>query len=205
MTKRILTLEEIAFLKEALNSDYKFVSIRLREGEYQHILAKAIASFQLALHFPNVKELIKELYGENKTNDVQFIRKIQTILKKMEKSNVVRILKKKKPWELQRYALLSFKFQDIDKNFVVLATDGEVKKAQKLLEFALSQQEKTTARLNNDRIKIYLLSVAVIVLYMIVLWELMQLSVNPIVFILAFLMAVMCSLKIGELLSRSRV
>jgi hypothetical protein len=97
----VLTQTEIQFLQEALNSNYKAVNIRLRKGEYQYDLAKVIASFQLELYFPNVKEIIGKLFGEEKMNDTQFVRKIQTILKKMEKINVVRILPKKKPWELQ--------------------------------------------------------------------------------------------------------
>jgi hypothetical protein len=101
----MLTPSEIQFLQEALSAEYKISSIRLRDGEHQHSLAKAIASFQLELCFPDVKDIIKRLYGEEKTADVQLVRKIQTILKKMEKSNIVKILPKKKPWELQKYAL----------------------------------------------------------------------------------------------------
>jgi len=109
LSQRGLTPSETRFLQEILSANYKICSIRLREGEYQYGLAKAIASFQLELYFPDVKDVIKRLYGEEKTNDIEFIRKIQTILKKMEKNNVVRIFPKKKPWELQRYALSSFK------------------------------------------------------------------------------------------------
>jgi len=85
-------------------------------------MAEGIASFQLELRFPDVKDIIERLYSEEKTDDPQFVRKIQTILKKMEKNDVVRILPKKKPWELQRYALSSFKFIDVDKKPVVLGT-----------------------------------------------------------------------------------
>jgi hypothetical protein len=94
-------LREIKFLEEAASADIVSINIRLREGEYQYNLVKAIASFQLDLMFPDVKDLIGRLYGEGKALDLQFVRKIQTILKKMEKSGIVRILPKKNPWQLQ--------------------------------------------------------------------------------------------------------
>lgn len=108
--------KDIECLKEALDCEAKAVNIRLREGEYQFSLAKAIASFELELAFPDVKDLVKKLFGDKNAEDLQFISKIQTILKKMEKSGVIKILPKDKPWERQRYALSSFKFQDVDKN-----------------------------------------------------------------------------------------
>jgi len=175
----------------------------LREGEYQFSLAKAIASFQLELHFPDVKDIIKGLYGEAKTDDVQFIRKIQTILKKMEKSDIVSILPKKKPWELQRYALSSFKFQDIDKNLVVLATDLQIRQTQDLLNFLLSQQEAPTAKfISSIKAKISILVFMVIASYMVILWNLIQPNINPIIFVPAFSIAVVCSLMLGRLLSQ---
>jgi len=81
-----LVKDQIEYLEQSLGSDAKSVNIRLRQGEYQFDLAKEIASFELQLHFPDVKDLTKKLYGEAKTGDIQFIRKIQTILKKMEKA-----------------------------------------------------------------------------------------------------------------------
>jgi len=65
---------EAQLLEESITSDYKTTNIRLQQGGYQYELAKAIASFQLEQHFPDVKDLIKKLYGEEKTNDPQFIR-----------------------------------------------------------------------------------------------------------------------------------
>ena len=85
-----LTQSEIQFLQEALSSDFRMSNIRLREGEHQYSLAKAIAAFQLELYFPDVKDIIRKLYGEQQTSDVQLVRKVQTILKKMEKSNIVK-------------------------------------------------------------------------------------------------------------------
>ena len=202
MSQRRLTPSEIRLLQEALSADYKIGNIRLREGEYQHSLAKAIASFQLEPHFPDVKDIIKRLYGEEKTNDVQFIRKIQTILKKMEKSNVIRILPKKKPWELQRYGLLSFKLQDSEKNLVILATDQQIKQAQNMLYSILSQQETSTAKLDNIKVKICILAFMVVASYMAIVWAFTQPIINPIIFVLAFSVAVACSLMLGKTLSR---
>jgi len=160
------------FLQEALSADYRTSNIRLREGEYQYTLAKAIASFQLGLRFPDVKDIIKGLYGEEKVSDIQFIRKIQTILKKMEKSNIVQILPKKKPWDLQRYALTSFKFQDVDKNLVTFATDYQIKQAQDILRSISNQREAPTVKLN--KIRIYMLVLIVAAFYTTSVWALMQ-------------------------------
>jgi len=200
--QRRLTPSETRFLQEVLSADYKIGNIRLREGEYQFSLAKAIASFQLELYFPDVKDIIERLYGEEKINDIQFIRKIQTILKKMEKSNVVKIVPKKKPWELQRYALSSFKFQDSDKNLVILATDQQIKRTQNLLHSILSQQETPTAKLSNIKIKTCILVFIVVASYTAILWDLTQPTINPIIFVPAFSIAIACSLMLGKILSQ---
>jgi hypothetical protein len=189
-------------LQETLSADCKISNIRLREGEYQYGLAKTIASFQIEIYFPDVKDIIKRLHGEEKANDIQFIRKIQTILKKMEKSNIVKILPKKKPWELQRYALSSFRFQDVDKNLVILATDEEIKQAENMLQSILSQQKAPTAKLVNIKIKIYILVLIVLASYTAILWDLMQPIINSIVFVLALSVAVACSLMLGKVLSQ---
>lgn len=202
MSEHRLTPREILFLQQVVSADHKIVNIRLREGEYQCNLAKAIASFQLELCFPDVKDITKRLYGEEKANDTQFIRKIQTILKKMEKSNVVRILKKKKPWELQRYALSSFKFQDVDNNLVILATDQQIKQMQNLLHAILSQQEKPTAKLSNIKTKISILVSMIVASYTAILWDLVQPTINPIIFVPALSVAVVCSLTLGKILSQ---
>lgn len=202
MSEHRLTPREILFLQQVVSADHKIVNIRLREGEYQCNLAKAIASSQLELCFPDVKDITKRLYGEEKANDTQFIRKIQTILKKMEKSNVVRILKKKKPWELQRYALSSFKFQDVDNNLVILATDQQIKQMQNLLHSILSQQEKPTAKLSNIKAKISILVSMIVASYTAILWDLIQPIINPIIFVPALSVAVVCSLTLGKILSQ---
>jgi hypothetical protein len=191
---------EIKVLQKALKADYKNCKIRLREGEYQYVLAEAIASFQLELLFPDVKNIIERLYGEEKTDDVQFIRKIQTILKKMEKSNVVKILPKKKPWELQRYALSGFKFQDVDKNLVAFATDQQMEKMQNLLQSVSSQQ--TVAGLSNIKIKVCILVFFVVTSYMVVLWDLTQPTITPTISIPALFVAVAFSLILGKTLSQ---
>ena len=200
MAQGRLTLTEMRFLQEALSADYKTGNIRLREGEYQYSLAKTIASFQLELYFPNVKDIIKRLYGEEKARDIQSIRKIQTILKKMEKSDIVRILPKKKPWDLQRYALPSFKFQDVDKNLVILVTDDQIKQAQDALRSISIRLETPTV--TSNRIKICVLILIVAISYVTGVWALMQFIINPIIFILAFSVAVACSLMLGKVLSQ---
>ena len=201
MSQHRLTPTEIRFLQEVLSADYTTVNIRLREGEYQYNLAEAIVSFQLELCFPDVKDIARRLYGEERASDTKFIRKIQTILKKMQKSNVVRIMKKEKPWELQRYALSSFKFQDVDKNLIVLATDQQTKQMQSLLHSLLNQQERPGAT-SNLKSKIFVLVFVVVASYAAILWDLMQLALNPIIFVSAFSIAVACSLMLGKILSQ---
>jgi len=198
-----LTSSEIRFLKDSLNADYKTVNIRLREGEYQYSLAKVIATFQLELYFPDVKDIIKRLYGEEKVANIQFIRKVQTILKKMEKSNLLQILPKKRPWDLQRYALSSFKFQDADKNLIVFATESEIKQTQNRLQSKLFTQEKPIAKIFNVKVKIFSLCILLVLSYLTILWNLMQSVINPVIFILAFSLAVFCSLFLGKVLSQA--
>jgi hypothetical protein len=201
LSQRKLTLNETKLLQEVLSADYKDGNIRLREGEYQYSLAKTIASFHLELHFPDVKEIIKRVYGEEKTNDIQFIRMIQTILKKMEKSNVVKILPKKNPWDLQRYMLSSFKFRDSEKTLVEFATDEQIRQAQNLLRSIINQQEKIPPKLINTKAKISLLLLTIIVSYTTILWDLTQSTINPIIFIPALSIAVACAIMLGKGLS----
>ena len=204
MSQDELKPSEARLLEESINSDYKTANIRLQQGEYQYELAKGIASFQLEQHFPDVKDLIKKLYGEEKTDDPQFIRKIQTILKKMDKSNVVRILPKKKPWELQRYALSSFKFIDGDKNLVILATPQQIEQKQNLLHSALSPQNMPTAKPSYIKTKILITAFIMVISYTGVLWSLLQPIINPIIFVPAFYTAVACSLMLGKLRAHSQ-
>jgi hypothetical protein len=196
-----LTSSEVRFLRDALSADVKVGNIRLREGEYQYDLAKAIASFQLEIYFPDVKDIIKRLYGEEKTNDVQFVRKVQTILKKMEKSSIVRILPKKTPWELQKYVLSSFKFQDSDKNLIVLGTDQEIKQAENLLQSLVNQQKIPRTMSGNFVARILILSFLIGGSYVVILWTLLQLVINPLILIPAFFIAVLCSILLGKALS----
>lgn len=194
---------EAQLLQESINSNTKTVNIRLRQGEYQYDLAKQIASFQLELKFPNVKELTRKLYGEQETNEARFIRKIQTVLKKMEKSDIVRILPKDKPWELQRYALSSFKFQDVDKNLIVLATQQQIEQAQNLLISLLPKSKNIpAAKSNYIKAKILTLALLVVISYTAVLWSLLQPIINSIIFASAFCIAVISSLILGKLLSQ---
>ncbi|HUW48174.1 MAG TPA: hypothetical protein VMW36_05490 [Patescibacteria group bacterium] len=197
MPQRRLLLREIKFLEEAASADIVSINIRLREGEYQYNLVKAIASFQLDLMFPDVKDLIGRLYGQEKALDLQFVRKIQTILKKMEKSGIVRILPKKNPWQLQRYALSSFRFQDSDKNLIVLATDQQMKQAQDGLRSALTEQD-TGGR---SYLRTLTLTLILVVSYAVAVWALVQPNLSPIVFVPGLSVSVICSLLLGKVLA----
>lgn len=196
-----LASREIQSLQEALSADYRNVNIRLREGEYQFVLANTIATFQLELNFPNVKELIERLYGKEKLESIEFRRKIQTVLKKMEKSNITIILPKKKPWELQRYGLSSFKFKDVNNNQVIFATDQQIREMQYLLH-SMSNRGTSTAKLGNITKKFCILVFILVVSYTTVFWDLMQPTINPIIFVSAFSIAVACSIMLGKTLSQ---
>jgi len=148
-----------------------------------------------------VKDIITIEYGEEKSNDTQFVRKVQTILKKMEKSDIIRILPKKKPWELQSYMLSSFRFRDSGKDLVVLATDQEMKQTQDLLR-SMPNQAGPVAEPRSYRVRVFILLVLTIASYVTVLWGLMQSVVNPFIFIPAFSIAVACSILLGRVLSR---
>ena len=194
---------ESRLLEESMRSDYKDVGIRLRKGNYQYDLAEGIASFQLELRFPDVKDIIERLYSKEKTDDQQFVRKIQTILKKMENNNVVKILPKKKPWELQRYAISSFKFIDVDKKPIVLATPEQIDLARNLLNPRPSSQMMTLPK-SNLKINLLLCTSIMATAYIAVLWSLLQPIINPIVFVPAFYIAVVSSLILGKLYANYR-
>lgn len=198
MAERKLTPGELKFLREAMNAGYKDASVRLREGEYQYSLVKTIASFALEAFFPDVKDIVKRLYGEGKVNDLQFIRKIQTVLKKMEKNGIVRILPKNKPWELQRYSLSSFKFRDSDKNLVSLVTDQEIGQTQHLLSSLLNQKEVS----KTNYVILGALGFIVAASYVAVLWSLLRPVIDPIIFASALTISVVSSLMVGKKLSK---
>jgi hypothetical protein len=117
----------------------------------------------------------------------------------MEKSNIVRILPKKKPWDLQRYALTSFKFQDADKNLVTFATDDQINQAKDMLHSTSTQQGVPIVK--PHKMKIFALLLMVIAFYATSVWALVQYIVNPLIFILAFSVAVACSVMLGKVLS----
>jgi hypothetical protein len=193
-----LSQDDARFLQDVLKADYATASIRLRVGEQQYGLAEAIASFMFELHFPDVKDIIKRLHGEQKVNDLQFVRKIQTVLKKMEKSGIVRILPKSKPWELQRYALSSFKFLDSDKNSVSFATEEQVEHTQNLLQSPSNQQEQPRM----DYARLFILVLVAGASYASILWSLLQPVIVPAVFVPALSVSVVCSLILGKALSK---
>lgn len=204
MSEHRLTPSEIQFLQEAMSADYKMSNVRLREGEHQYDLAKTIVSFQLELYFPDVKDIVRRLYGEERTSDVQLVRKVQTILKKMEKSNTVKILPKKKPWELQKYALSSFKFQDAEKNSVIFATEEQVKQAKHLLDLMLGQDETSKVRSSSAKSGVYAFILVLVVgaSYITSVWGIMQPIISPVIFVAAFSVAVGGSVMLGKMLSK---
>lgn len=197
MEQHRLSLEDAGFLQEVLKADSASVSIRLRVGEHQYGLARVIASFMLELQFPDVKDIIRRLYGENMANDLQFIRKIQTVLKKMEKSGIVRILPKTKPWELQRYALSSFEFVDSDRNSVSFASETQIKQTQDMLRSLSNQQQ--TSKMNYVRLSI--LMVIATASYALALWSLVQSVIVPSVFVSSLCVCVVSALMLGKALS----
>lgn len=198
MAERRLTPSELRFLRDAMNAGYKDANVRLREGEYQYSLVKTIAKFALEAFFPDVKDIVKRLYGEEKVNDIQFIRKIQTVLKKMEKNGIVRILPKNKPWELQRYSLSSFKFRDSDKNLVSLVTDQEIEQTQHLLSSLLNQEEVS----KTNYVRLGALGFIAVASYVAVLWSLVRPVIDPIIFASALTISVVSSLMVGKKLSK---
>jgi hypothetical protein len=191
----------LEYLEEALNSQTKTVNIRLREGEHQFSLARAIASSELELHFPDVKELVRKLYGEKRIENQQFLNMIQTILKKMEKSGVIKILPKEKPWELQRYALLSFRFEDVEKSKVILATEDEIKQTKRLLHSRTSGV--VTAQQSRSKILPSVLLISLVVVsFALIVWALIQSPVSLPLFVSAFCLAAVSSTILGILVSR---
>jgi len=202
MSQHKFTVNDITSLREALTSDLKKANVRLREGEYQFTLTKAIGELQLGLTFPDVKDIIRKISGDKETEDVQVVRKIQTILKKMERSNVVKILPKKKPWELQRYMLLSFKFQDADNNTVILATEQQIKQSQETLQSVIKQQGASLNARNTNAVKIVALATALLASYGAVLWSLSLSAISSSVFIPAFCAATVAAIALGKILGR---
>jgi hypothetical protein len=205
MSQSELTTSEARFLQETLRADHKIGAIRLREGEYQYDLAKTIASFQLELRFPNVRDVITRRYGEERANDLPFVRKIQTILKKMEKSNIVLILPKKKPWELQKYVLSSFRFLDADNKLVVFATPEEIQQSENLLHSTSKRQKTATSKLKDVRIKAFVFASGAIMLYVASAWAVIEPTAGPIVFLIAFSLSVLSTLLLGRVLSQRQL
>jgi hypothetical protein len=197
LSQRRLLPREVKFLEEASTAELVSSNIRLREGEYQYNLVKAIASFQLDLTFPDVKDVILRLYGEEKALDLQFVRKIQTILKKMEKSNIVKIIPKKNPWQLQRYALSSFRFQDSDKNTVILATEQQIKQMQENLHSLTTHQEEG----GRKSLRTLTLALMLGASFSVAVWSLTQPIINTWVFVPSLSLSVACSLFLGKILA----
>jgi len=128
-------------------------------------------------------------------------------LKKMEKSGVIKILPKDKPWERQRYALSSFKFQDVEKNQIVLATKPEIDKALNLIN---TQPEPIRASRSASEPRKYRMTSSILLLTLVIaasltiaIWTLAQTTINLIVFGSLFCVSVVCSILLGIFISRS--
>ncbi len=201
MPQRSLLPTEIQILQRSYKAEETNVDLRLREGEYHYSLAKAIATFQLELDFPDVKDIVRRLYGEEKTTDLLFIRKIQTILKKMEKMSIVEILHKREPWELQRYSIRSFRFLDSNKNSVSFASDQQIKEAVNMLHHIASRQKAK----KRHYAKIGVLMFTTASSYIALSWSLMDRIINPIISISALTVSVVCSLVLGSVLSQDKL
>jgi hypothetical protein len=156
----------------------------------------------LELHFPDVRDIIKRLYGEGRAGDIQFVRKTQTILKKMVKSNVAVILPKRRPWELQRYALSSFRFQDADRNLVILATEQEIRQSENSLRSISSRNEVTQVKLGGMSISALSLMITIAMLYGVSVWALVQSVISLFIFLPTFSCAIACSIVLGRVLSQ---
>jgi hypothetical protein len=204
LSKSAPNTAEVHELTKALESVVKPVNIRLREGEYQFSLAKAIASFEFELRFPDAKDLAKKLYGEKSIEDQQFLNKIQTILKKMEKSGVIKILPKEKPWELQRYALTSFKFLDVEKNSVSFATKDEIKKTRQTINSRPESEHATIQRPKNMNLQLSLLIAMIVVSLSLTIWTVTQSPINLAIFVAAFFLAAVSSTILGVLIAKKQ-
>ncbi|MGC8939067.1 MAG: hypothetical protein ACP5KU_01005 [Candidatus Bathyarchaeia archaeon] len=198
MSEKMLTPSEAKVLQETCDADLKLVNVRLREGEYQHDLAKTIASFLLEHQFPNVKDIIDRRYGSEKVKDIRFVRKIQTILKKMEKGGIIQILPKEKPWDLQKYTLSSFKFQDADKKVVVLASDQQIKQAKEAIR-SLLQENKN----QKSKMLIILTSLIVAASYILSVCALTQPTINTLIFIPSIAVSTLFSIVLGRIISKN--
>jgi len=109
-------------------------------------------------------------------------------------------LPKRKPWELQRYMLLSFKFQDVDKNIVNFATKNQINQARETLNKILIE-EKIKPRKWSINIKIFTSLLTLIVSYGVMVWDLLQPAIDPLIFTAALFTATMSSLALGKALA----
>lgn len=202
MSQSRLAPSEVRILEQSLSAALTSCSIRLREGEHQYGLAQTIAESQLKLRFLDTKGIITHLYGDEKTSDIQLVRKIQTILKKMEKSNIVRILPKKRPWDLQRYGIVSFRFEDVEKNHVILATDEQIKQAQALLRDFLADRAKTGARKTRGRFITTMLALALTASYSAGVFATLRHTFDFNILILSVSISTALALALGKMLAR---
>ena len=204
--KLAVLLAEIDYQWRQIQKIYSKVEEKLEKLKRDKLNEDLRDSLAYKLHnlycaFEDLFKIIAKLFGEQRSNDVQFIRKIQTILKKMEKGNVIKILPKRKPWELQRYMLLSFKFQDVDKNIVNFATKNQINQARETLNKILIEQDKIKPRKWSVNTKIFTSLLALIVSYGVIVWDLLQPAIDPLIFTAALFTATASSLVLGKALA----
>jgi K+-sensing histidine kinase KdpD len=120
----------------------------------------------------------------------------------MEKSGVIKILPKEKPWELQRYALTSFKFLDVEKNSVSFATNDEIEKTGQAMNSRPKSESAPVQLPKSMNLQLPLLIAIIAVSLSLTIWTLTQSPVNLAIFIAAFFLAVTSSAILGALVAK---
>jgi prepilin signal peptidase PulO-like enzyme (type II secretory pathway) len=85
---------------------------------------------------------------------------------------------------------------------VILATDDQIRQAQALLDSLSDQDQSPASRSAVFGAKAVLLTLIIVIFYGISVWALTLPLVDPIIFIPAFTIAIICSLLLGKALSR---
>ena len=100
-----------------------------------------------------------------------------------------------KPNEVQSTSI------DRQKQATVPVIEQQIEQMQKLLHSILRQQKIHVVKKSKIKTKIFTLALIVGASYTAILWVLMQPIINPILFVPAFSIAIVCSLMLGKYLS----
>ncbi len=103
--------------------------------------------------------------------------------------------------------LCSFKFHDVEKNQIALATKAEIEKTRGLIHSQSSKANEAVARPKhtiNINAGILLLIFVTVVSYSAIIWTLTLSTVDLVVFASAFCAAITCSILLGILISRRK-